>query len=78
MRELATENPKDWQTHFILATLYAVIEQVEEAKSHLKVILEAQPEHTEAQNGWRAWRVYRKSADTDDPSQAAQPERCVA
>ena len=45
--------PKDWQSHLILATLYAEIEQVDQAKGHLESVLASNPEHTEAQE-WLA------------------------
>ncbi|MCH8327468.1 MAG: tetratricopeptide repeat protein [Candidatus Marinimicrobia bacterium] len=45
--------PKDWQSHLILATLYAEIEQVDQAKGHLELVLASNPGHTEAKE-WLA------------------------
>lgn len=45
---LTEENSKDWQTHFILATLYAEIEQLDRAINHFEAVPTEWPEHEQA------------------------------
>ncbi|UCD38572.1 MAG: glycosyltransferase [Fidelibacterota bacterium] len=43
------DDPNDWQTHFILASLYAEVDRNQDAKRHLEAVLAANPDHVEAQ-----------------------------
>jgi tetratricopeptide (TPR) repeat protein len=42
------DDPNDWQTHLILASLYAEVDRTEDVKRHLEAVLAANPEHSEA------------------------------
>ncbi len=42
------DDPGNWPTHFVLATLYAEIDEVEQVTHHLEAVLAANPTHTQA------------------------------
>ncbi|MCH7858185.1 MAG: glycosyltransferase [Candidatus Marinimicrobia bacterium] len=42
------DEPDDWSTHFVLATLYAEIDEAEQVTHHLEAVLAANPSHTQA------------------------------
>ena len=42
------DDPNDWQTHLILASLYAEVDRTEDVKRHLEAVLAANPDHSEA------------------------------
>ena len=42
------DEPGDWSTHFVLATLYAEIDEAEQVTHHLEAVLAANPSHTQA------------------------------
>ncbi|MFB0515827.1 MAG: glycosyltransferase [Candidatus Neomarinimicrobiota bacterium] len=42
------DDPNDWQTHFILSSLYAEVDRMDEAKRHLEAVLAAKPDHAQA------------------------------
>jgi len=42
------DDPNDWQTHFILASLYAEVDRTQDVKRHLEAVLAANPDHAQA------------------------------
>ncbi|MFC1618618.1 glycosyltransferase [Candidatus Neomarinimicrobiota bacterium] len=42
------DEPNEWQTHLILASLYAEVDRTEDVKRHLEAVLAANPDHREA------------------------------
>lgn len=42
------DDPGDWPTHFVLATLYAEIDEAVQVTHHLEAVLAANPNHTRA------------------------------
>ena len=42
------DEPGDWSTHFVLATLYAEIYEAERVTHHLEAVLASNPSHTQA------------------------------
>lgn len=53
------DDPGDWPTHFILATLYAEIDKVEQVTHHLEAVLAANPSHTKARELLRQIAISR-------------------
>jgi GT2 family glycosyltransferase/glycosyltransferase involved in cell wall biosynthesis/Flp pilus assembly protein TadD len=42
------DDPNDWQTHFILASLYAEVDRREDMERHLEAVIAANPDHVQA------------------------------